>query len=234
MKIGIIGAMEVEVSMLKEKMTDVRKSHFAGMDFYDGVLEGVPVVVSRCGVGKVNAAMCVQALCDRFSVTHIINSGVAGSLSDELKILDVVVSRDAMYHDMDAVGFGYALGQVPGMDCVEFTADDTLIGYTFAAAESYNPGHTKIGRVASGDQFVCNSEQKQRIREQTQALCTEMEGAAIAQACTKNGVPFVIIRAISDAADETVSWDYFEGKAAECCSHVTCAVMQQLAEAEME
>ena len=141
-KLGIIGAMDVEVAALKETMENLTVTRKAGMEFYDGVLEGLPAVVVQCGVGKVNAAMCVQVLCDCFGVTHLVNTGIAGSLCADLDIGDMVVSRDAMYHDMDATNFGYPMGKVPGMDVTAFPADETMMGYAMAAAEAVNPGHT--------------------------------------------------------------------------------------------
>ena len=188
----------------------------------------------QCGVGKVNAALCAQILCDCFGVTHLVNTGIAGSLCADLDIGDLVVSQDAMYHDFDCVHFGYPYGKVPGMDVISFPADDTLIGYAFAAAESVNPGHTKIGRVASGDQFVAVKEKKEQIISDTRALCTEMEGAAIAQTAYRNQLPFVILRAISDKADDSAEMDYptFETLAAHRCAQVTQSLAKQLKEAE--
>lgn len=223
MKLGIIGAMAVEIATLKEKMEDLTASTRAGMEFCEGKLQGVPAVVVQSGVGKVNAAMCTQILCDCFSVTHMVNTGVAGSLSAQLDIGDLVVSRDVMHHDMDCNYVGYPIGQVPGMDVLAFPGDEKLIHAAFAAAESCNPGHTKIGRVASGDQFVAGNELKERIFSNTQALCTEMEGAAIAHTAYRNSVPFVIVRAISDKADDSAHMDYptFEAIAAKRCAEVT-------------
>ena len=233
-KLGIIGAMEEEVETLLGLMEEKRESQKAGSRFYDGVLEGLPVTVVQCGVGKVNAALCAQILCDCFGVTHLVNTGIAGSLCADLDIGDLVVSQDAMYHDVDAVAFGYPVGKVPGMDVTAFPADDTLIGYAFAAAEAVNPGHTKIGTVASGDQFVASREVKERIIEITKALCTEMEGAAIAQTAYRNQLPFVILRAISDKADDSTTMDYpsFERLAAHRCAAVTQALAKRLWEAE--
>lgn len=233
-KLGIIGAMEEEVETLLGLMEEKRESQKAGSRFYDGVLEGLPVTVVQCGVGKVNAALCAQILCDCFGVTHLVNTGIAGSLCADLDIGDLVVSQDAMYHDVDAVAFGYPVGKVPGMDVTAFPADDALIGYAFAAAEAVNPGHTKIGTVASGDQFVASREVKERIIEITKALCTEMEGAAIAQTAYRNQLPFVILRAISDKADDSTTMDYpsFERLAAHRCSAVTQALAKRLWEAE--
>ena len=229
-KLGIIGAMKIEIETLKEGLEGMVTSCRTGMEFYEGTLEGTDVVIVQCGVGKVNAAMCAQILCDCYGVTHLINTGIAGSLNAELDIGDLVVSSDAMYHDFDCVHFGYEMGKVPGMDTVSFPADAQLIGYAFAAAESLNPGHTKIGRVASGDQFVAEKELKERIISRTQGLCTEMEGAAIAQTACRNALPFVILRAISDKADDSAEMDYptFEKLAAHRCAEVTKALALQL------
>ncbi|MDO5401082.1 MAG: 5'-methylthioadenosine/adenosylhomocysteine nucleosidase [Eubacteriales bacterium] len=234
MKLGIIGAMKVEIESLVGAMENVREQTRAGSVFYEGTLEGLSAVVVQCGVGKVNAAMITQALCDFYNVSHIVNTGVAGSLSAELDIGDLVVSRDAMYHDFDCNAVGYPVGKVPGLDVTAFPADDTLLGLAFAAAEAVNPGHTKIGRVATGDLFVCTHVQKARIIQVTQALCTEMEGAGIAQTAYRNGIPFVILRAISDKADDSAEMDYptFEAIAAHRCAQVTKALAKHLRESE--
>ena len=233
-KLGIIGAMEQEVESLLAQMQGKTSREIAGSTFFSGTLEGVDAVVVQCGVGKVNAALCAQILCDCFGVTHLVNTGIAGSLCAELDIGDLVVSRDAMYHDFDCVHFGYPYGRVPGMDVTAFPADDTLLGYAFAAAEQVNPSHTRIGRVASGDLFVADAVQKERIVAATQALCTEMEGAAIAQTAYRNQVPFVILRAISDKADDSAQMDYptFERIAAHRCAEVTKRLAKQLQEAQ--
>lgn len=235
-KLGIIGAMQVEVETLLGEMENKTATEKAGSTFYEGMLAGLPVVVVQCGVGKVNAALCVQILCDCFGVTHIVNTGVAGSLWAELDIGDLVVSRDAMYHDFDchAINDSYKVGQVPGLDVLAFPADDALLGYAFAAAETVNPGHTKIGRIASGDQFICQKEKKAQIISVTEAICTEMEGAAIAQTAYRNAVPFVILRAISDKADDSAEMDYpsFERIAAYRCAQVTQSLARQLKAAE--
>ena len=169
-KLGIIGAMDVEVETLLSEMEQVASIKKAGSTFHEGVLMGLPVVLVQCGVGKVNAALCVQILCDCFGVTHLVNTGIAGSLCAELDIGDLVVSRDAMYHDFDCTHFGYPFGKVPGMDVIAFPADDTLLGCAFAAAEAVNPGHTRVGRVASGDQFVADPAVKEKIVANTRGV----------------------------------------------------------------
>ncbi len=230
MKLGIIGAMAVEIAALKENMEDMRVETRAGMEFCMGNLQGTQVVVVQCGVGKVNAAMCAQILCDRYEVTHLVNTGIAGSLSAQLDIGDLVISKDAMYHDFDCVHFGYEMGRVPGMDTVAFPADETMIRLAKAAAEEVNPGHSTVGRVASGDLFVAEKTAKNSIIEKTGALCTEMEGAAIAHTAYRNVVPFVIIRAISDKADDSAEMDYptFEAIAAQRCARVTMTMAKQM------
>ena len=231
-KLGIIGAMQVEVEALVGKLENKAEHRQGWITFYEGVLEGLDVVIVQCGVGKVNAAMCAQSLIDRFCVTHLVNTGIAGSLNPALDIGDLVVSRDAMYHDMDVQIFGYPVGQVPGFDVTAFPADEKLIDFAFAAAEAVNPGHNRIGRVASGDQFICSAEQKEKIIADTQAVCAEMEGASIAHAAYRNGVPFVILRAISDKADDSAEMDYptFEALAAQRCAQVTMNLAKRLME----
>lgn len=230
-KLGIIGAMQVEVETLQEKMGTVSTRDIAGMTFYEGVLEGLPAVVAQSGVGKVNAALCAQILCACFGVTHLVNTGIAGSLCNDLDICDLVVSRDAMYYDVDCHFIDYPVGKVPGMP-LTYAADETLLGRAFAAAEAVNPGHNHVGRIATGDQFVASRELKEHIISVTQALCTEMEGAAIAQTAYRNGVPFVILRAISDKADASAEMDYptFEALAARRCAEITMRLAEAMAE----
>ena len=231
-KLGVIGAMQVEVETLVEKLEEKKETRKAGSVYYEGVLEGLPVVVVQCGVGKVNAAMCAQILCDCFDVTHIVNTGVAGSLKAELDIGDLVISRDAMHHDFDVNYLGYATGQVPGLDVLTFPADEMLMQCAYEAAETVNPGHNRMGRVASGDQFISSKTQKEKIIADTQAFCTEMEGAAIAHTAYRNGIPYVILRAISDKADDSAQMDYptFEAIAAHRCADVTMHMARALAE----
>jgi adenosylhomocysteine nucleosidase len=230
MKLGIIGAMAVEIAALKDNMEDIRESNQAGMTFYEGKLKGLSVVLVQCGVGKINAAMCTQILISCYGVTAVVNTGIAGSLCAELDIADLVISRDAIHHDFDLRFWGRPVGQVPGLDVIAFPADEALVNAAFAAAEGVNPGHTKIGRVASGDQFICSAEQKDTIIANTQADCAEMEGASIAHTAYRNGVPFVIVRAISDKADNSAEMDYptFEALAADRCAQVTMKLAELL------
>ncbi len=223
MKIGIIGAMEVEVSSLKSKLCAASARTVAGMEFVEGDLAGVPVVVVFCSVGKVNAGICVQILVDCFGVTQVINTGVAGSLDATINIGDLVVSTDAVYHDMDVCNLGYQPGQVPGFDRVSFPADNDLrVLVERAAAEVAPEIQVFEGRVASGDQFIGDDAEKRRIISTFDARCCEMEGAAIAHACYLNNIPFVVVRAISDKADgsDAESYPVFEERAARHCAAI--------------
>ncbi|KIR02594.1 5'-methylthioadenosine nucleosidase / S-adenosylhomocysteine nucleosidase [Lachnospiraceae bacterium TWA4] len=216
--LGIIGAMDEEVARLKEVMSDVNVTKKAGMMFYQGKLSDKDVVVVRSGIGKVNAGMCAQILVDLFNVDALINTGIAGSLHADINIGDIVLSTDALQHDMDATGFGYALGEIPRMETSTFKADETLIEVAKTACKKVNPDISVFtGRVVSGDQFISDKAKKHWLTENFNGYCTEMEGAAIAQAAYLNNVPFLIVRAISDKADDSATMDYptFEAKAIE-------------------
>ena len=214
--LGIIGAMDEEVAKIKEQLTDVEVETRAAMDFYKGRLGGKDVVVVRSGIGKVNAAMCTQILADIYKVEGVVNTGIAGSLKAEIDIGDIVLSSDALQHDMDATGFGYAVGQIPRVDTLSFKADERLIQLAQECCAKVNPDiHTFVERIVTGDQFVSGKEKKQWLVDTFAGFCTEMEGAAIAQACYLNSIPFLIVRAISDKADDSATVDYpvFEAKA---------------------
>ena len=220
-KIGIIGAMELEVEELKSRLTEVKITEKAGMAFYEGILNGAKVVIVRCGIGKVNAALCVQILVDLFEVTHLINTGVAGSLNATLDIGDILISRDCIQHDMDVSPLGYEPGIIPQMKTSCFQADDRLADLALNSCRKVNPDiHALIGRVVSGDQFIATKEVKDKLISLFHADCAEMEGAAIAHGAYLNAVPFVIIRAISDKADDSAQMDYpsFEKAAAGHCA----------------
>lgn len=216
--LGIIGAMDEEVVKLKECMDNVEVSNRASMDFYKGTLMGKDVVVVRSGIGKVNAGICTQILVDLYNVDGVINTGIAGSLNADIDIGDIVLATDALQHDVDATGFGYDLGVIPRMDNSVFVADERLRKLAKTACLKVNPEINVFeGRVVSGDQFISDKDKKSYILENFKGYCTEMEGAAIAQAAYLNNIPFLIIRAISDKADDSATVDYttFEAKAIE-------------------
>ena len=216
--LGIIGAMDEEVLEIKNALKDVTVETAAGMEFYRGKINEKEVVVVRSGIGKVNAAVCSQILVDKFGAEAIVNTGIAGSLKAEIDIGDIVLSSDSVQHDMDATGFGYPIGQIPRMETFAFPADQKLLKLAEKCCNQVNPDiKTFEGRVVSGDQFISDKEKKQQLIDNFDGFCTEMEGAAIAQVCYLNHIGCLIIRAISDKADDSATVDYpaFEAKAIE-------------------
>lgn len=207
--IGIIGAMDQEVRQLADEIVGKTVLKKAGMEFIEGELCGKQVVVVVSGIGKVNAGICTQILADVFEVDCVINTGVAGSLRNEINIGDIVVSTDAVQHDMDVVSLGYEPGQIPGLPSLAFKADEKLVELACEICRKENPDIQVFkGRVASGDQFISDKETKDRIIGTFDASCAEMEGASIAQAAVLNGIPYVVLRAISDKADGSAHMDY--------------------------
>ena len=228
-KLGIIGAMEVENKIILDALKaegQIKETKAGGTVYYEGKLGSLQVVLARSGVGKVNAALCAQRMIIQFGADFIVNSGIAGAVGKGLGVLDVVVSSDAVYHDMDASAWGYKVGQIPQMDIYSFEADKKML----EAIQNIFPelpeakGHKlAVGRVASGDQFVADKGLKARIIENCDPLCVEMEGAAVAHACHLSGVPFVIIRTLSDMADDNEETTYIFNE--ETAAHLSGAIM---------
>lgn len=230
-KYGIIGAMEAEVLTLRHAMSVSRTERVAGMEFCEGTLDGCPAVVVQCGMGKVNAGVCAQSLISLFGVTRVINTGVAGSLEPKMDIGDFVISADAVQHDFDVSPIGFARGEIPYTGLAAFPADAALQQAACEAVRRCAPGAgLRLGRVCSGDQFIVSAAQKDAIVSAFGGLCCEMEGAAIAQVCYINRVPFVILRAISDKADSEggVSFEVFAAEAAKRCAAVVRDMLAHL------
>ena len=233
--IGIIGAMDVEVESLKAAANVERTAQVAGMEFCEGTLGGRRVVIVKCGMGKVNAGICASTLANDFGCTRIINTGVAGSLDDQIDIGDIVVSTDAVQHDFDVEAIGFAKGEIPYTGLYAFPADESLRKAAVEAVHAAAPDvHAFEGRVCSGDQFISTREQKDAITSNFGGMCCEMEGAAIAQTCYLNDVPFVVIRAISDKPSETEVVDYkaFEAEAAARCAAIVEHMVEGLSQTE--
>jgi len=228
--IGIIGAMESEVEAIYAQMTSKEIIESNGIKFYKGQLSEKDVVVIQCGIGKVNAAICTQILIMKFGVEKVINTGIAGATGEGLNIYDFVVSTAAVYHDFDTQFFGYKLGQVPGLP-ERFEADK---GLADAAVKAFNNSELakqhKIttGLIASGDQFIAGGEKKDFIVSNFHPMCVEMEGCAIAHACYRNNVPFVVVRCMSDCADDNVQTSYDEAVASKLSSTMLLKIMETL------
>lgn len=228
-QIGIIGAMDIELHGFLSRMSEREEVSVGGIDFYYGKLEGKEVALAVCGVGKVFASMCAQTMILSFSPDIIINTGVAGTLNENIGIGDMVIATDVIQHDMDTSALGDPIGLISGINVVSISCDKSyaaLIG-----KEAKKLGIPFIyGRVASGDQFVCERERKDRIKELFSADACEMEGAAIGQVCYVNRVPFCVLRAISDGGDESACMDFpkFAKMAAERAVGVLCAFLSSL------
>ena len=207
--IGIIGAMDQEIDDLKKEMKNPTVETKSSLDFWKGELCGKEVVLVRSGIGKVNATIASEILIETYKVDALINTGVAGSLDAAINIGDIVLSIDAVQHDMDVSGLGYPKSVIPDQDCSVFPADEKLRALAKSICQKVNPEIGVFeGRVASGDLFVSSKEAKDEIKEVTGAMCAEMEGGAIAHAAYLAKVPYLVIRAISDKADGSAEMDY--------------------------
>ena len=222
-KTGIIGAMDEEVTSLKAAIKNPKTTTVADMVFYEGKLDGADVVVVQCGMGKVNAGICANTLINDFGCTRVINTGVAGSLDAQIDIGDIVVSTDAVQHDFTVEAIGFQKGEIPYTGLYAFPADEAMRKAAVEAVRAAAPEISVFeGRVCSGDQFISSKEQRNKIITDFGGMCCEMEGGAIAQACYLNHTPFVIIRAVSDKADESeeLSYEEFKEAAAKHCTAV--------------
>ncbi|MBQ9228073.1 MAG: 5'-methylthioadenosine/adenosylhomocysteine nucleosidase [Eubacterium sp.] len=205
--LGIIGAMDVEVDALKARLDAPVTQRFGGCDFVSGTLDGVAVTVARCSEGKVNAALCTQIMIDRYAPDGIINVGVGCSLQKDIVIKNVVVATEVCEHDMDITPLGDPLGYINGIGMVKMPTDRTLSDALYAAA--VDGGITvHRGCVASGDQFIASPEKKEWLNATFGAVCGEMEGGAIGHVCTANGVPFAVLRSVSDGGDDDAAMDF--------------------------
>lgn len=229
--IGIIGAMDVEVNTLKKAANITDTTKIAEMEFCEGTLGEKNVVIVKCGMGKVNAGICAHTLITDFACTKIINTGVAGSLDNQIDIGDIVVSVDAVQHDFTVEAIGFQKGEIPYTGLYAFPADKTLRAAAVKAVQKSAPDvHVFEGRVCSGDQFISTKEQRDTIIKNFGGLCCEMEGAAVAQSCYLNSTPYVVIRAISDKPDETqiVEYQEFEAAAAAHCAKIVQYMVEHL------
>ena len=207
--IGIIAAMKAEIESVKSEMTEKVIECHSGIEFVIGVFRGQQVVVAQCGIGKVFAAMCAQTMILLYKPDVIINTGVGGSLSTELSVGDIAISESVVQHDMDTSPLGDPVGLVSGINVVYFPADKQVCDGLVKSAESLSL-NCKLGVIASGDQFIASREKKNSIKSNFSAIACEMEGAAIGHVCYVNNVPFAVVRAISDSADDSSSMDYGE------------------------
>ena len=227
MKLGIIGAMQIEIENLKPSIEKPRFETISGVDFISGVINGVEVVAAVSGIGKVFAAICTEIMILHFGVDHVINIGVAGSLVKDLKVLDVAVADSAVQHDMNTTALGDPAGLVSGINIVNFPADEKLKKAVCEVLDAKGIYH-QTGVIASGDLFVDTDKQRQNIRMKFDAIAADMEGGSIAHTCYVNNVPFTLIRSISDADGSAMDYNTFAGKAAEQSISIVLDVIAKL------
>ena len=214
MVIGVIGAMQMEVDGLKEAMSSAKIETYSGVDYVIGKIDGVDVVVAKCGVGKVFAAICAEAMILKFDVDLIINIGVGGTLTRDLDVLDVAVADKVMQHDMDTSPLGDPVGLLSGIDTIFLHTDSSVTALICDCLKKIEIKYL-TGTIATGDQFVESKEKKDLIRSRFQAIAAEMEGGSIGHVCFVNNIPFAVIRAISDGEGGAVDYQTFASKAAE-------------------
>jgi adenosylhomocysteine nucleosidase len=202
--------MDEEVRLLAAKLEDREEIRLAGISFVKGTIAGRRVVICKSGVGKVNAAVTAQLLVTACEAETILFTGVAGALDPELEVGDLVVSLDCLQHDMDASALGFPRGVIPFQEQSVYAADPELVRLAVSSGEELLPGRVRTGRVLSGDRFIADKEEVAALRRDFGGSCTEMEGAAVAQVCGMNGIPFVIIRSMSDKADGSASVSFAE------------------------
>ena len=213
MTIGIIAAMDLELNELKAAMVDTETETVSGIEFVRGTVEGRPVVAAVCGIGKVYAAMCAQTMILRYAPDAIVNIGVAGTLTKDLGVMDIAIAGQVCQHDMDTSALGDPVGLVSGADRIYFPADLTIVGTLEQCADTLGFRHS-TGTIASGDQFIHTPEKKQYLSEQFGAIAAEMEGGSVGQVCFVNGVPFAVLRTISDGDGGTMDYNTFAALAA--------------------
>lgn len=213
MTIGIIAAMDLELNELKAAMADTETETVSGIEFVRGTVEGRPVVAAVCGIGKVYAAMCAQTMILRYAPNAIVNIGVAGTLTKDLGVMDIAIAGQVCQHDMDTSALGDPVGLVSGADRIYFPADLTIVGTLEQCADTLGFRHS-TGTIASGDQFIHTPEKKQYLSEQFGAIAAEMEGGSVGQVCFVNGVPFAVLRTISDGDGGTMDYNTFAALAA--------------------
>lgn len=208
MNIGIIAAMAEELEILLKDLKLEEKKEKANIIFHKGKLYGKDVVAVVCGIGKVNSAICTQILASEYNVDKVINVGVAGGIGKEIFPGDIVIAENLVQHDMDTTAFGDKMGQIPRLDTFDFKCDEEMVALAKKACMEISELNSFTGRIASGDQFVANIEKIQWLDKEFGAISCEMEGASIAQVCYLNSIPFVVIRSISDNANNGAHMDY--------------------------
>lgn len=213
MRIGVIGAMQIEVDNLKAAMEDVSTKEYSGVTFVSGTIAGKEIVAAVCGIGKVFAAICAEAMILEYHVDYMVNIGVGGTLCKELGVMDVAVADKVVQHDMNTTPLGDPMGLLSGINEVYLPANEKMCQLMGSCLEEKGI-HYHVGTIATGDLFVSTPQQKERIHERFDAIACEMEGGSIGHVCYVNNVPFAILRSISDGEGASMDYATFAEKAA--------------------
>ncbi len=227
MKLGIIGAMQIEIENLKPSIKGAKVEVISGIEFISGKIDGIDAVAAVSGIGKVFAAVCTEIMILHFGVEKVINIGVAGSLVKDLKVLNVAVAESAVQHDMNTTAIGDPAGLVSGINVINFDADPELRNVVVDVLKAREIPY-QTGVIASGDLFVDTDRQRQNIHLKFDAIAADMEGGAIAHVCYINNIPFALIRSISDADGSAMDYNTFAGKAAEQSIAIVLDVIKKL------
>ena len=227
MKLGIIGAMQIEIENLKPSIKGAKVEVISGIEFISGKIDGIDVVAAVSGIGKVFAAVCTEIMILHFGVEKVINIGVAGSLVKDLKVLNVAVTESAVQHDMNTTAIGDPAGLVSGINVINFDTDPELRNVVVDVLKAREIPY-ETGVIASGDLFVDTDRQRQNIHLKFNAIAADMEGGAIAHVCYINNIPFALIRSISDADGSAMDYNTFAGKAAEQSIAIVLDVIKKL------
>lgn len=227
MTIGVIGAMQMEVDNLQAEMTDTKIHEYSGVTFVEGKIAGQDVVAAKCGVGKVFAAICAEAMILKFNVDMIINIGVGGTLTRDLGVLDVAVATNVLQHDMDTSPIGDPVGLLSGINMVLLPTDEKMVSLLCECLKEKNINFKK-GNIATGDQFIATKEQKDLISERFEAIAAEMEGGSIGHVCYVNNIPFAVLRSISDGDGGATDYQTFAEKAAHQSIEVVLDFIEKL------
>lgn len=222
--------MEPEVELLKNAMLIEKEDQLAHTTAYTGTLNGKNIVLIQSGIGKVNASIITALMLERYDIDYVINTGVAGAMGENLKVTDMVVSTSVAHHDVDATNFGYRYGQVPGMP-EAYISDENLVRRALDALSLNDEINGASGLVVSGDSFIDSNAEKEHIfKHFPKAMCVDMESSSIAQTCWQFNTPFVIIRSMSDSANDAADMNYEEFLAKACVhsSEVVKSLLREL------
>lgn len=209
-KVGILFALKEELNALKKYLKIEKEYKIFELTFYEGKINDVNCVLVECGIGKVNAARTTQILIDHIKIDYIFNIGVAGGITNELNVGDIIIGKQLVQHDFDITSFNFEKGYIPNIGNKYIDCDKHLVKAAEKTLSKLKELHPQVGIIASGDIFCTDPKMAEKIHHKFGAICVEMEGSAIAQVCFLNKIPFLILRSISDTPNNNNAITYEE------------------------